>query len=72
MYKIHNSTLIVYISGKAQKDEGRPNTSLSLLTKAEKLLTQLPMKWLLCPRIARSSRELSFCFFVKTGMIIFK
>jgi hypothetical protein len=41
--------------GKAQKDEGKPRASLSLLTKAEKDDMQLPIKWFDCPRTASST-----------------
>ena len=54
--KDHNS---VFLSRglKAQNEDGRPATSLLLLTKAVKLLTQLPMKWLLVSRMARSRSQ---------------
>ena len=52
----HNS---VFLSRglNAQNEVGRPATSLLLFTKAVKLLTQLPMKWLLVSRMARSRSQ---------------
>lgn len=44
-----------------KKDEGFPWTSLSLLTKAEKDETQLPMKWSAWPRTYRSTWAVSGC-----------
>ena len=54
--KDHNS---VFLSRgwNAQNEDGSSATSLLLLTKAVKLLTQLPMKWLLVSRMARSRSQ---------------
>lgn len=38
-----------------KKEDGRPCTSRSLFTKAEKEETQLPMKWSAWPKMYRSS-----------------
>ena len=52
----HSSSLLFTLPGLSmpKKDDGRPWTSRSLFTKAEKEETQLPTKWSAWPRMYRS------------------